>query len=125
MKLKHIALNISNIDEIENFYINILEMKELRRFNLKGEFSQKFFNIIGETPAVFLEKDEIFFELFLNKNMIIQGYNHICISVKNRKKLIEKAKAANYPVIIVERDFSDLVFIKDNSGNVFEITEDN
>jgi hypothetical protein len=35
--------------------------------------------------------------------------------------LINKAIAANYECLRIERKYADLVFIKDKSGNIFEI----
>ena len=123
MKLEHIALTISDIDEVKNFYIDIIEMKELKNFVLKKELTQKIFNINTDTSVFFLQKDDLFLEIFLSDEKFKQGFNHICISVKDRENLITKAEAQNYECIRIERDFSDLIFIKDKSGNVFEIKE--
>ncbi len=37
--------------------------------------------------------------------------------------MIQNAVKANYEVIQIERENSDLVFIKDKSNNIFEIKE--
>ncbi len=123
MKLEHIALTISDIDEIKNFYIDILEMKELKNFVLKSELAQKIFNINKDTSAFFLQKDDLFLEIFLCDEKLKQGFNHICISAKDREKLVKKSEVQNYKCIRIEREFSDLIFIKDKSGNIFEVKE--
>ena len=35
------------------------------------------------------------------------------------------SETKNYQCIRIEREFSDLIFIKDKSGNIFEIKESN
>ncbi|MCF8299399.1 MAG: VOC family protein [Saprospiraceae bacterium] len=121
MKLEHIALSISEVKEIKNFYVDILGMKEQKNFILKAELGQKIFNINKDTSVFFLQKDDLFFEVFLNEEKPSTGFNHICFSVKDREGLIEKSETQNYECIRIERDFSDLIFIKDKSGNIFEI----
>ncbi len=123
MKLEHIALTISNIEEVKNFYVDILEMKELKNFVLKKELAQNIFNINKDTSAFFLQKDDVFLEIFVSDEKLKQGFNHICISVKDRENLVEKSETQNYKCIRIEREFSDLIFIKDKSGNVFEVKE--
>ena len=50
--------------------------------------------------------------------------NHICLSVSKRDKFINAIKENGYECIILKREMSDLVFIKDKSGNLFEIKEE-
>ena len=123
MKLEHIALTISDIQEVKDFYINILEMKELKSFVLKSELAQKIFNIDKDTSAFFLQKDDLFLELFVSDEKLKQGFNHICISVNNRENLVKKSEAKNYNCVRIKREFSDLIFINDKSGNIFEVKE--
>ena len=123
MKLEHIALTIFDIKEVKNFYINILGMTELKTFVLNKIVTQKIFNINKDASVFFLQKDDLFFEIFVSNEKLKKGFNHICISVKDRENLIEKSEAQNYQSIRIKRDFSDLIFIKDKSGNIFEIKE--
>jgi len=123
MKLQHIGLTISDKSEVKNFYQDLFGMTEVKNFILNKELSNKIFNVSEDTPAFFMQKDDLFIELFINNNKMEAIYNHICISIKDRGLLVEKAKSRNIECIIVEREFSDLVFIKDRSGNIFEIKE--
>lgn len=123
MKLEHIALTISDIQEVKDFYIDILEMKELKNFVLNNELAQKIFNINKNTSAFFLQKENMFLELFVSEGNAKQAFHHICISINNRENLIKKSEAKNYNCVRIKRNFSDLIFIKDKSGNIFEIKE--
>lgn len=124
MQLNHIALTISNASEIFSFYEEILCMKREKCFELYQELSEKIFSI-SIKPEVFLMKnDSIVFELFVNENTCnLQNFNHICIELEDREAIVTKAERSNYEVIRIEREKFDLIFIKDNSGNLFEIKE--
>ncbi|MEA3495068.1 MAG: VOC family protein [Bacteroidota bacterium] len=123
MKLQHIAFSVSNIDEVEKFYADILEMKKLKSFVLKKELAHKIFNINEDTAVFLMGKEELTFEIFVSNQKVEKGFAHICISVKDREKLIEKVEAQKYECIRIERDNFDLIFIKDKNGNIFEIKE--
>jgi catechol 2,3-dioxygenase-like lactoylglutathione lyase family enzyme len=45
MYLNHIALTVSNSEEIENFYVDILEFNLKRKFLMDAGISSKFFGI--------------------------------------------------------------------------------
>ena len=121
MKLEHIAISVSDKSEIKEFYYNILEMNEVRSFILNKALARQIFNIAEEVSVFLMQKDELLFEIFVTKKQYKQGFRHICISIKNREELIKKAEQKAYKCIRIKREFSDLVFIKDKSGNIFEI----
>ncbi len=123
MKLNHIALTVNNLSEIEKFYKGILGMNEIKHFVLKENLARKIFGFEKETPAFLLQKDQLFFEIFVLPEPLDKGFNHICLSFANRNELVNEAKENNYEVIRIERENFDLIFIKDSSGNIFEIKE--
>ncbi len=121
--LNHIGMVINNVSEIENFYQNILGMEIVKQFKLDRELSNKIFKINRETDVYIMQKDDLILELFVAQNSDSVSYDHLCISVHSRWKLIEKAKKDNYTCLIIPRKNYDIVFIKDNSGNIFEVKE--
>ncbi|MCK4407674.1 MAG: VOC family protein [Bacteroidales bacterium] len=123
MKLEHIAVTISEAKEIKDFYINILGMKEVKTFVLNKVLAQKVFGINNNTSAFFLQKDDLFLEIFVTDEKLKQGFNHICLSVKERETLVTKAETQNYECLRIKREIFDLIFLKDKSGNIFEIKE--
>ena len=62
-------------------------------------------------------------EVFVNSEQQKLGFGHICISVKNRESLAEKSVQCAYNCIRIKRNTKDLIFIKDNCGNQFELKE--
>lgn len=123
MKLEHIALTVNNHDEIIDFYHNVLEMKTVKAFTINSELSSTIFRINKGVHVYLLERHGVVFEIFVSPIKISTSYSHICISVPKREILIQNAVKSDYAVIQIEREFSDLIFIKDKSGNIFEIKE--
>ena len=68
-----------------------------------------------------LSKNELNIEIFVSRQEQIHNYNHLCISMKNRETFIQKVRKKGYNCIVIKRDKSDLVFIRDKSNNIFEI----
>ena len=121
--LNHIGISINNVSEIKNFYQNVLEMKIVRQLTINRELSNKIFNINEDTDVYLMQKDELLFELFIEPNSNAKNYFHICLNVHSRDKLIEKAKKLNYTCITIIKENYNLVFIRDKTGNLFEIKE--
>ena len=125
MKLEHIALTINSHDEIINFYHNVLDMKTVKAFTLNSELANAIFNINMGVHVYLLKKGNLMLEVFVSPKKISHGFNHICISVSNRELFIQNAIKRKYEVIQIEREFNNLVFLKDKNGNAFEIKEIN
>ena len=125
MKLEHIALNITDTKEIIDFYQNVLGMVEVRNYELDKNLANLFFNIRENTLVYLMQKDNLFLELFVYTKSYNNGFNHICVKVKNREAIVANAKKYSYKCIHRKREYFDQIFISDNSGNIFEIKETN
>ena len=123
MKLEHIALSVSDHKEIEKFYTNVLGMEQIKNFVLRKELASNIFGINEEISVFLLQKDKVVFEIFITTKYRKQAFEHVCIAIKNREELINKALLNGYKVIRIEREVIDLIFIKDKDGNIFEIKE--
>ena len=123
MNLEHIAITISDPKEIDSFYQGILGMKEVNRFSLKPDLCMKIFAINKKADVFQLNKDELFLEIFICPKHSIGGFQHICVSVPDREEIVDKVVRHGYKVIRLKKDDFDLVFIGDNSGNLFELKQ--
>jgi len=123
MKLEHIALTITDHTEIKQFYQKILGFTEIRSFNLQKDLAREIFGFGKETKVFHLQKDDLSLELFLMPERFEHVYNHLCISVPNREAIVNKAIRDGYACIRVRRQYSDMIFLKDKGGNVFEIKQ--
>ena len=123
MELKHVAFQINSSDEIKGFYQGLLGMEIIRGFELDKEKALKVFGVQNGTKAVLLGKGDIRFEVFVDKGQKAPSFNHICFSVPDRENLVKEAMSRNFEVKRFKRSKFDLIFIKDNSGNIFEIKQ--
>ena len=123
MKLEHIALTISEPADIKDFYLDILGMKEVKNFVLNKVLANKIFGVNKEISVFLLQKDDISLEIFILHGQSKRSFEHICLAVNDREELVENCLKQNYECIRIERDLFDLIFLKDKSGNVFEIKE--
>lgn len=123
IKLEHIALSITDPEEVGSFYQNILGANVIRNFVLDKDLAGRIFGINRDTSVYLMQKDELFLELFLIPKQSSQNFQHICISINNRKEIVETALRNGYECIQIERNGKDLIFIKDKSRNIFEIKD--
>ena len=120
--LEHIGITINVESDIQAFYKDLLGLKEVKKFELYKDLSEKLFGISNTVPVTHLSSDDLLIELFLTDKKQNPVYNHICISVQNRDNIIKKAKSMGFSVTNIKRESrDDLLFIKDKSGNIFEI----
>jgi len=122
--LKHIAITVNDKKDINTFYKDLLGFSETRRFTLPEELSDELFGINESTEVVMLHSNDIYLEVFLSDRKIEPIYNHICIAVHNRDDVTGRAQSAGYTVTRVGRTSKpDLVFLRDSSGNSFELMD--
>jgi len=119
----HIGLTIKDRAEVENFYKNILGFELIKMFTISAPLSEKIFNIEKDVEVALVHRKDFTIELFISKINNKQNYKHICIMVENREQIIKKTQENRYPCIMIERESFDIVFIKDSSGNIFEIKQ--
>ena len=122
--LEHIGITINEESDIRSFYKDLLGMEEVRKFDLDEDLAGKIFGINKTVSITLVSNDDFLFELFLSDQKKDLVYNHICISIHNRDDIIKKAESAGFSVTRIKRESKDdLLFLRDNSGNIFEIKE--
>ena len=124
MRLEHIAITITNSKELNDFYHNVLGFEIDKGFELNKTLSEKIFNIASSAQVCVMKKDNLALEIFVYPGINNQKYNHICLLLKNREDIYNKAINKGYHCIRIERDPCDMIFLKDRNGNVFEMKED-
>jgi catechol 2,3-dioxygenase-like lactoylglutathione lyase family enzyme len=125
IKLNHIALNIREVNDVTDFYQNILGFHLEYQFELPAILSQTIFGIDKSVPAYFYKNKQVAFELFVLPENMNKGLAHVCIEMSYRDELITRCQSKDYKVNSIQRDNKpNLLFIWDKSGNCFEIKEE-
>jgi catechol 2,3-dioxygenase-like lactoylglutathione lyase family enzyme len=122
---QHVGLTIHDEADVEAFYQNILGLQPEKRFEVESGLSERLFGIRNAVSVVVLSRGDFAVELFLGDWQADKGYHHIGISIPDRNEVMEKAKAGGYAVSYIERESKPaLLFIRDRSGNAFEVREE-
>ena len=125
LKIEHIAVSSNSEEEADEFFMNLLELKKERDFVVSEDLMEQFFNIKKVQRIIRYENEDLSVEAFItdDKNQALDRFTHTCLIVKDRIRLIERAKKLNFEVIQVSRKNSDgfYLFLKDSYGNLFEI----
>jgi catechol 2,3-dioxygenase-like lactoylglutathione lyase family enzyme len=125
MKLNHIALNIIKVDEITNFYQNILGFHLEYQFELPATLSNSILGINQSMPAYICKNEQVAFELFVLPENTNQALAHVCLELSDRNELINQCISKGYKIKNIQRDNKpNLLFIWDKPGNCFEIKEE-
>ena len=126
MLISHIALYNETVEDCEKFYGGLLRMKRLRSFTVVEEMSESLFGVSESYEVIHYEKDGVVFEIFagaapeMRENVV----SHTCLTVRDRHSLIVKARDMGFAVTVLSRDGGDLVFLRDGSGNIFEMKQE-
>ncbi len=125
LKIEHIAVSSNSVEEADEFFINLLELKKERDFVVPDDLMEKFFGVKKAQRVLRYENEDLSIEAFItnDKNQSPDRFTHTCLIVEDRTRLIERAKDLNIEVIQVPRKNSEgfYLFLKDNYGNLFEI----
>ena len=125
MELEHVALVVADYSEIKQFYQGVLGMIEIRNFRLDMPLVRDIFGFEGATTVVQVQKDDLLLEIFIRAEPYNHSFSHICISTTQREEMVKRAIQQSYKCIRLKRQNSDMIFISDHSGNLFELKQIN
>ncbi|GGE93925.1 lactoylglutathione lyase [Chishuiella changwenlii] len=130
MRIEHIAIWVSDLELMKNFYETYFEMSSGKKYmNIAKHFQSYFlsFNGLNKTRIELMHKPDLFLNEF--KRDMLQGFAHIAISVGSKEKvddLTNKLRNDGYTVIGEPRTTGDGYYesiVEDPERNWIEITE--
>ena len=122
-QLNHVALQYTDEEKAETFFTKILGLPQKKKFILSPELSETIFGIKENVEIRVYEKLGTRFEVFITPTNKKPGYNHTCIEINDKKEFINRCKKHGIKPNIIKKDNKKLLFIKDFSGNLFEVKE--
>jgi catechol 2,3-dioxygenase-like lactoylglutathione lyase family enzyme len=123
INLMHIALHFSDKEKAELFFTKILDMTYQKDFIIDKELSDEIFGIKEKVEIVVYGNDFFQFEVFISKSLKETGFNHVCIAVDSKIEFINRCEKYDIKPLIVKKGEKKLLFIRDYSGNLYEIKE--
>ncbi len=125
MKVEHIAVASNSEVSSDDFFVNLLDLRKTRSFNVSADLMEQFFDVKKEQKIIRYENDEVSFEVFITDNTSKSKdiFTHVCLVVEDRDEFLNKALSMGYPTIKVPRKDGNgyYLFIKDTYGNLYEI----
>jgi catechol 2,3-dioxygenase-like lactoylglutathione lyase family enzyme len=121
--LHHVGLHGEHKDKTMFFYQDVLGLELVKTFRLSKDLTREIFGMAEPVEVLAFQDDGIYIEIFLDKETPYPTYQHIGLSVENLTNLIQQCKQKNVNTFSVKKGEKILWFIKDYSGNLFEIKQ--
>ena len=123
MKIRHIGLVCRSEQNADRFYGDFLDLTKSEKKLIPAALTKPLFHIDEGLEAVNFSGDALLFEIFIHdgKGEEIGPIAHVCLDVKDPDALLARARAMDVPVLRVPRGDTEVIFVQDRDGNLFEI----
>ncbi|MDQ1334177.1 MAG: hypothetical protein QG552_1127 [Thermodesulfobacteriota bacterium] len=123
MKLNHVALVASSQEHADRFYEGLLKLKKIKVSRLTRDLAVQVFGFDLECPFILYGNEQFGLEVFVTDQMAVGSMtvSHICLQVEDREAFITECRSAGVEVLLIPRGESQLCFVRDLDGNLFEI----
>ena len=119
--LKHVALEVNDRNQAALFFTRILGLSKTKSSTLSTDLGRALF---GKSDTVEMEtwaNDDMCLEVFITDSPAPATYRHLCLSVPDREAFVANCKSNDVALITAQKGDRELLFIKDFSGNLYEI----
>lgn len=124
--LRHIGIHINNQQEIEDFYVQVLGFKEFDRFELRETIAHEVFGTDQPVIVARLKQFSLTLELLVHPGYENKSLGHIALEYWKAAEVLDTAAKAGYPIVQFAKENGSLArFLRDKTGNLFEIKEIN
>ena len=125
MKLNHVSVVCSSRENADRFYKEIIGLKEIKSALLDRELAGQIFDIACESQLILYANDDFTVEVFVPSSAFekVNTFVHLCLEVEDREEFAVKCQAMGVVVKKIPKGDSELIFIEDYDGNLFEIKE--
>ena len=122
--LHHVGLHSRTKELADLFFGKILQMPLDRSFEVPAELAENIFGIKHTVLVHVYEHQNTCFEVFISEDPTHQpGYDHVCVTVKSKTGFQKRCNEHGLQPFVVMKGEKELLFVKDFSGNLFEIKE--
>jgi len=119
----HVALEVTDKNKAEIFFSQVLNIPKTGDFVINKNLCKDIFGIEKETEVIKFKKGILEFEVFVTCRRGFNTYSHVCLNVDDKNEVIKRCEKLGVKTIIVKKGCKELLFVKDFSGNLFEIKE--
>jgi catechol 2,3-dioxygenase-like lactoylglutathione lyase family enzyme len=125
MKLHHAAVVCRSSDNADRFYGSILGLQLIKTATLEPMMAEQIFGIAHECQFMLFGNEQLTVEIFITDtdDKKSPSFEHLCLEVTNRDQFAETCETQGLEVKRIPRGDTQLIFVKDYDGNLFEIKE--
>jgi catechol 2,3-dioxygenase-like lactoylglutathione lyase family enzyme len=121
--IQHVAVHCRSHQHAESFFSGILGLPKVKSTLLSKELSTAIFDIDQEVCFELYDDGATRFEVFITKRPPVLTFAHICIAVDDKEDFIARCETKGLKPFFVEKNAKQLLFVRDFSGNLFEVVE--
>ena len=125
MRLRHASLVSSSQANADKFYEGLLKLKKIKTSTLTSNLAVKISGIDVECPFILYENEDFAVEVFVTNQIPDKKspFAHLCLEVDNRERFLKSCRSHGLKVNLVPRGDSQICFVQDFDGNLFEIKQ--
>ncbi len=123
--VQHVAVECVSEHLADLFFSEILGLPKVRSTMLSKELSTAIFRINTEVRFVLYDNGSTRFEVFIADRSREPTFAHVCLVVNKKENFVSRCMEQGLAPFIVERNGKQLLFVRDFTGNLFEVLENN
>ena len=121
--LHHVALEAQDRHKSERFFTQILGLSKTKTMTLSPTLNSAIFGREEQLDLETYANEHMCVEVFITGRTVAPTYQHLCLAVPDQNAFAEKCKANDVVVITAQKGDRELLFVRDFSGNLYEIKE--
>ena len=123
VRFHHVAFHCNDKDKALFFYQDILGLDLVKTFSLSRELTNDIFGLNEPVDVIAFQNDGIYIEIFFISSPNIASCHHVGLIVEDLEEFIDFCRNNDVVTYSVKKEQKPLWFIKDFSGNIFEIKQ--
>lgn len=125
MKFNHIGIVSRDEASADSFFQQLLGLRKTKESVAAAGLCEQLFSIGRDMKMINYENEAVKFEVFIAADYVppAPNVNHACLMVDDLESFLEKTSALGLPVIKGEYTGKSVRFIKDFSGNMYEVKQ--
>lgn len=121
--VQHVALQCPNEPWADTFFTKILGIPKVKSTMLSAQLCAPIFQIDRSVQMLTYDNGQTRFEVFLTSEPMASSYVHVGIAVDNTTDFVARCEAEGLKPFFVQKETKQLLFVRDFSGNLFEIID--
>ncbi len=117
----HVTVECSDVKTADTFFIVVLGIPKVKSTLLSRELCLPIFNVDTPVQMETYDNGKMRVEAFITPRPVHPSYVHIGIAVDSKEQFLLRCQQHGLAPFFVEKNGRQLLFVRDYSGNLYEI----